>query len=62
MNDHQPSGTPEPELYELHRQACEMLARLDRLSLYHAGAHLSMTIDLLEKRLRKGQSIQDADT
>ena len=38
------------ELGELHRQACELLERLDRLGLYQAGAHLSMAIEAMRQR------------
>ena len=38
------------ELERLYRQAEAMLAELDRLGLYQAGAHLSMAIDAMRQR------------
>lgn len=38
------------ELGALYRQAVELLAGLDRLGLYQAGAHLSMAIEAMRQR------------
>jgi hypothetical protein len=38
------------ELDRLYRQAQEVLAGLDRLGLYQAGAHLSMALEAMRQR------------
>ena len=38
------------ELDRLYRQAREVLAGLDRLGLYQAGAYLSMAIEAIRQR------------
>jgi hypothetical protein len=38
------------ELARLYAQAVELLAGLDRLDLDHAGAHLSMAIEIMRQR------------
>jgi hypothetical protein len=38
------------ELRELYAQAVDLLAALDGLGLYQAGAHLSMAIEAMRKR------------
>ncbi len=38
------------ELEQLYRQAVDVLAGLDRLGLYQAGAHLSMALDVMRQR------------
>jgi hypothetical protein len=38
------------ELERLYRQAREVLAGLDRLGLYQAGAYLSMALDIMRQR------------
>ena len=38
------------ELGRLYAQAVELLAGLDRLGLDHAGAHLSMAIEIMRQR------------
>ena len=35
---------------QLHRQAVELLAGLDRLGLFQAGAHLAMAIEAMRQR------------
>jgi hypothetical protein len=38
------------ELDRLYRQAVDVLAGLDRLGLYQAGAHLSMALEAMRQR------------
>ena len=38
------------ELDRLYRQAQDVLAGLDRLGLYQAGAHLSMALEAMRQR------------
>lgn len=38
------------ELEQLHAQALEVLAGLDRLGLFQAGAHLAMAIEAMRQR------------
>ncbi len=49
------------ELEQLYRQALEVLDGLDRLGLYQAGAHLSMTLHLMRQR-HPSLSSSDPDT
>ena len=38
------------ELERLYRQALDVLAGLDRLQLYQAGAYLSMSLEIIRQR------------
>ncbi len=38
------------ELAQLHEDALALLAELDRLGLYQAGAYVSMAIDVMRRR------------
>lgn len=38
------------ELEQLYSAALEVLAGLDRLGLYQAGAHLSMALDIMRRQ------------
>ena len=38
------------ELQNLHEEGMELLARLDQLGLYEAGAYVSMMIDVIRRQ------------
>ena len=44
------------EIEQLYEQALEMLAGLDRLGLYQAGAHLCMAIEAMRQHHPRLQS------
>lgn len=50
------------ELEQLYEQATEMLAGLDRLGLYQAGAHLSMAIEAMRQHHPRLSSARDIPT
>lgn len=42
--------TDQDELQRLHEQALKLLAGLDALGLYLAGAHLSLAIEIMQQQ------------